>query len=33
MTPEEAKTYVDTKNEFGYGSTEYPEFEDEEEEY
>ena len=32
MTPEEAKTYVDTKNEFGYGSTEYPEFEDEEEE-
>jgi hypothetical protein len=31
-TPEEAATYIETKDEFGYGSFEYPEFDEDEEE-
>jgi len=31
-TPEEAATYIETKNEFGYGSFEYPEMDEEDEE-
>jgi len=31
-TPEEAAIYIETKNEFGYGSFEYPEMDEEDEE-
>jgi len=32
-TPEEAAVYVDTKNEYGHGSLEYPEYDDEDEDW